>query len=156
MNRNVLFCFAIFSALLSSSVSAQTVTGFVNDDGFIVISGQLDLIGIDVQSPGGHLIPVPNENVDPFGVLLTNTTNQVIVGSLGDPFALDGEVVLGAGYDGGGVFDLVGTWGGTLDEGPISFASPSVPTIPEPNAGLLASVGLLSLLTLRVRRGNLT
>lgn len=158
MNRTLIsICFGILS-ILSSSVSAQTITGTVNEDMFIVISGTVDLLGVDVQSPGGHIIPVPGGVPDPFDVLVTNTPNEVLFGSVGisNAVTLDGELVLGAQYDGGEVFDLIGSWGGPANgqEGPITFTQTAFPTIPEPNAGLLASFGLLSLLAIRTRRAN--
>lgn len=159
MNRTVIFfCFGFLSALFSASVSAQTVSGTVNDDGLIVISGTLDLIGIDLHSPGGYLIPVSSGEADPFDVLVTNSPKEVLFGSVGvsNALSLDGELVLAAGYDGGDVFDLFGSWGGPLDgqEGSIAFTAPSVPAVPEPGAGFLATVCLLSLLSLRGRRSS--
>ncbi len=163
MNRTFfILTLGILSALLPASASGQTVSGTVNEDGFVVVSGTgVDLIGIDLQSPGGFLIPVPDAaqgQAAPFEVLVINTPNEILYGSIGinNAVTLDGDLVLSAGYDGGNsdIFDLVASWGGPLDgqEGPISLTAPSTPSIPEPSAGLLASVAFLSLLSLRVRR----
>lgn len=159
MNRTPLILF--FCGIVSSNLGAQTVTGTINDDGFIVVSGDsVELFGVDLISEGGFLVPIEGNDASPFGFLLQNSAKQITYATLGEPLKLNGDLVLSAGYKNGPGFDgdLTGEWGGPVLDGVVSFVAPAsetlvpVPDVPEPNSGLLALLGVGALLGVRRRR----
>jgi len=161
MSRILQFA-SIFLIALAGNSQAQ-LTGSVNDDNQIVLStlgDPVELIGIDLLSEGGYLIPVPggaSASAAPFGFLLANTAEQVTYGSVGNAVTIDGELVLAAGYDTGAgdiANDLVAQFGDlTPDSAPISIAfSPAQPIVPEPGTGLMLLLGSAGLGLFRRRR----
>lgn len=144
------------SFLCCQNLQAQSVTGTVNEDGFIVLSGELDLLGIEIASPSGSLIPKPDDNPHPFSVMVSNTSEKLLIGSIGtdNAISLSGDLILDVGYDPMGEFDLVGSWGGPLegDEGSILFA-PQV-QVPEPSSNVMAVLAVASLLATRRRKAT--
>ena len=84
--------------LAAVSANAQ-VSGVVNADGFIEITGNgQEAAGIDLISAGGLLVPIPGNDAAPFTFLLANTPGQITWGSLGSTVTIDGTLVTGAGY----------------------------------------------------------
>lgn len=99
------------------------VTVTLDDDNFIVLQGdEINLLGVDVISQGGHLTPVQG-SAEPFDFFLANTPNQVTFGNLGRLELLaDGRMWLPVQWDpSAGGEDLQVQWGGRLssdDSGP--------------------------------------
>lgn len=160
MSRILQFA-SIFLIALAGNSQAQ-LTGSVNEDNLIVLSASgdpVELIGIDLLSEGGYLIPVPGDpaSAAPFGFLLSNTANQVTYGSVGAAVTIEGELQLAVGYDTGAgdiTSDLVAQFGDlTPDSAPIAIAfSPASPIVPEPGTGLMLLLGSAGLGLFRRRR----
>ena len=133
--------------------SPSIVSGFVNEDGFIVLlaTEPIDAAGLDFQSADGNLVPVSDEvGAEPFTFFLSNTSNQVTWGNLGSTVAIE-EFVTGVQYVGDPDGDLVAFWG----DGPtpvsiaINLTGPGDELIPEPTGAVLAWFAMLGLLGLR-------
>lgn len=149
MSRTPLFIF--FCLACSHSLLAQDVTGWLRGDQSVVISGsKVELLGLDLKSAGGFLVPIPNNDPAPFSFLLENISTQITYASLSDAVLLDGEIVLSARYVGPEstrADDLVGEWGGPVLDGMINFQQ--TPQVPEPASNLLLIFGSLMLLGFR-------
>lgn len=136
---SLLLCIAFSGQVLSQGLSAV-----LNDDGLIVVSGDnISLVGFELQSNDGLLVPVPNNNPEPFQLLLANNEKQIAYAAPSEPVLLTGDLVLGAGYDGTAeqfYSDIVGEWGGVTENvgGEINLLSPV--TTPSADAGLLPEV----------------
>lgn len=99
--------------------AAVPVVADINEDGFVVISGQGELLGVEFNSAEGNLVPVPGVSVAgessgeaqtqtaPFDFALSNTSESVTLFNLTNTFdaadgsgavMLDGELVLPIGY----------------------------------------------------------
>ena len=134
--------------VLVANTSHAQVTATVNSEGFVVLTGSnIDLIGVELMSEGGHLVPVPDDDPAPFGFLLKNESTHITYGSLTSVVLLDGELALSAGYNLTDNFDLVGQWGaqGAGNDGPIAFPNPPVapdPLVPEPESLTLLLAGI--------------
>jgi hypothetical protein len=136
--------------------AAGPIFAVINQDGSIsVLSTEpIDASGIDIQSAGGHLVPVEGD-ASPFAFFLSNTPNQITWGNLGTTSTIDGEWWTGAGYNGPDPLnDLTLAWGNGAT--PVAFAVLGTsngdftsPTVPEPTAGLLFSCCGLALVNLR-------
>ena len=156
MSRTPMICF--FFSLLPLQAHAQEFSTWVSDNKSVVISSHgesIELLGVDLKSAGGHLIPVSNNDASPFSFLLTNNPNQITYGSLSDTVDLQGELVLTARYAESPetfVTDVTGEWGSVVDGGGIA-AQVAAPVLPEPYAGtiLLQAMGVLFLLRQRRR-----
>ena len=119
--------------LTASANESSPVSLTVNEQGFLVIAGNnVPLIGISVESPSGSLVPIPNASppdsleaiaalsvsADPFEFLLDNQPTRVTMGSITNPFILNGTYTLDIGWDfTSGTTDLVGLWGGPEFDG---------------------------------------
>ena len=148
-----LICFLCL--VLAGNIAYAQVTATVSSDGYVVLSGtDLDLIGIDLMSAGGHLIPIPNDDASPFSFLLKNVPTQITYGNLVGSVRLDGELKLSAGYEVTDVFDLNGQWGatGAGNDGAIAFPNP--PIVPEPGTFGLMLTAMLSIGLFRRRSRN--
>lgn len=147
------FLTIVFFSLLPQLASAQTISGTVNEDGFVVLSGMVDLLALDVRSANGNLLPLPDGNPAPFDFVVENSAERVLLGSVGQTNAvpLQGELVLPVGYDLNGEFDLIGFWGGPLDdqEGEIQF---SAPVVPEPSGLAVSMIAFVLVMRMRSRR----
>ena len=104
-------------------------------DGFVVIrtDAPIAVAGIDLQSPAGRLVPVPeSEGAAPFTFFLSNTPNQITWGTLGSTVVIDGTFATSAGYAGDPTGDLTATWGNGPSPVAFDIISPSVvaPTDP--------------------------
>ena len=130
MNRTAQFVFLSLLGFLPSTLVAQEVTSFLNEDRQIVIqaTGIGGLLGLDFQSSSGSLIPVPDGSSDPFDILIVNEPVQVSFGELGAPGVIvDGELTLNVGYnEPASGFDLVGRWGTFEGEGLITFEASDI------------------------------
>ena len=141
-----------------AEVTAQ-ITGSINEDGFIIISGNGEsLVGVDFISEGGFLIPVPPGDLtapaDPFQFLLANSPTQVTFGNLSpaSDVVVDGDLVLPVGYDALGQ-DLMAEWGSREADVPTAFPVVLRSTVlPEPSGGSLAFLACISLALGRRRR----
>ena len=150
MSRTALILILCLTA--TAKLQGQSVTGSVNSDGMVVLTGDsVEFFGIDLISQGGFLVPVTNGDASPFSFLLTNSPNQITFANLGEPVVLNGEMVLGAGYDvdGPGIGDLTGEWGGPVLEGQITFTAGNVP---EPDARAMLLIWLTGSLAVLRRR----
>lgn len=89
------------------------LSGYVNGDGKIVLVGSgEELLGMELRSPLGLLIPAEGTSADPFDFQLVNQPEQVVFGNVGNAIRIDGEVVTAIGYAGSNPeTDLVATWG---------------------------------------------
>lgn len=143
MNRislaSLLLCLAF-----SGQVFSQGLSAVLNDDGMIVVSGDnISLVGFELQSSDGLLVPVPNNNPQPFQLLLANNEKQIAYAAPSEPVLLTGDLVLGAGYDGSPeqfYADIVGEWGGLTENvgGQINLSP--VTSAPASDAGSLPEV----------------
>ena len=158
MNRTSLISLIVLGLLCCNAYS-QGLTASLNEDSFVVISGTSDpLVGFELQSAAGLLVPVPGNDASPFQLLLANTPSQIAYAAPSAPVELDGNLVLAVGYDGTlEQFnqDVTGEWGGTVASvgGTIDVSSPATPLVPEPS-GLAILLGMLLLGTKRRRRTN--
>ena len=131
------------------------VGGFVNASGFIVVtaSSPVEAAGLDFQSAGGLLVPVPEATgAAPFTFFLSNTVNQITWGNLGTTVTIEGQLTTAAGYSGTqadlDAGDLTTFWG----NGPEPVAFPTGEIVPEPASGMLAIFAVLGFLGFRKRR----
>ena len=112
---SLLLCLSISGQVFSQGLSAA-----LNDDGLIVVSGEnISLVGFELLSGDGLLVPVPNNNPEPFQLLLANNERQIAYAAPSEPVLLSGDLVLGAGYDGSAeqfFTDIVGEWGGLTED----------------------------------------
>lgn len=138
MSRTSILSFLLVVAICNSA--AAQIVASVNADEKVVLHGKnVPLLGVELMSEGGFLIPVESNVAAPFEFFLRNTTEQIIYGSLGTEVVVDGDLVLSAGYSNPKGFegDLTGQWGGPELDGPIRF-------VPEPSAsGMLLFAALL-------------
>ena len=98
------------------------LTGVIGDDGLLTISGSgQTVVGLELTSPGGFLRPIQDgpdgtPSPAPFQILLSNTNQQVTLGSLGDSVIVEGPLTLGVGYDGDSPLrELNAQWGREID-----------------------------------------
>ena len=160
---NKLFVALAVCALLlcGSFAQAQEVSGSVNGDGFIVVTGTGNPMaaGLDIVSAGSNLVPIPPGTTaapaDPFSFLLANSNQQVTFGNLGTTVSLEGELVTMVGYNSSSGADpavdlAASTWGNGPT--PVSIPFAGTPVIPEPATGLMAVFGALGVLGFRRRR----
>ena len=85
--------------LLATQGFAQIVASLDNE-GFFVLNGDgEELLGVDIMSPLGALIPPASNDAAPFTFLLSNTENQITYGNLGAATVIDGAVKLTARFD---------------------------------------------------------
>ena len=159
MKRTTLTLFLCL--LFAGILPAQNLAGSLNDDGFIVLSGEgLTLVGFELKSAAGLLVPVPEDNADPFQLLLANNTSQIAYAAPGAPVTLEGELILAAGYNGtveSFFSDVSGNWGGPVVDvgGAISISIPQEPLaeiLPEPSGLQMLCVGAFVLAMLRRRK----
>ena len=156
IRTSLLLSFAMSVAVLPSSLSAESVSASLDDDGHIVLLGdEIWLLGVDFRSDSGSLIPPTSADAaDPFDIMMANHTSNVMYGALGGPGVLvDGELKLSVRYNASDGFDLTGQWGTLLDQGYLSFIdvlpgteSASFQSLPEPQSHSLLSVAAVLLL----------
>jgi hypothetical protein len=147
--------------LVSFTAATAQITGSIDEDGFIVISGNGEsLVGVDFISEGGFLIPIPPGDLtapaDPFQFLLANSPTQVTFGNLSpaSDVVVDGDLVLSVGYDALGQ-DLRAEWGSRAADIPTGFPVVLRSTVlPEPSGASLAVLSCIPLLLVRRRRGK--
>ena len=102
----------VFVAATSMVAQAQ-VSGEIRDGLIVVIAETpIEAAGLDFQSAGGNLVPVPDPPGSmPFTFFLSNTANQITWGNLGSTVTIDGELATQAGYTGDPTGDLTTFWG---------------------------------------------
>lgn len=114
----------------------------------IFTSSELELAGLDFQSPEGNLIPVESGNATPFTFFLSNTPTQVTYGNLGSgvTFAAGSANEMSVGAV-GGAEDIIWFFG----DGPGVVRAPRFETdiqvreqIPEPSTGSMLSMVLFA------------
>jgi len=88
----------------------------LNDDNKLVLTGNGNLTGLQLQSPSGSLIP---GNVEPFTASLANTPMQIVlIPSLGGFYELDGSATLDVGWqEDAAIADLTVNYGITGNGG---------------------------------------
>lgn len=88
-------------------------SGYVDGNGRIVLVGSgEELLGMELRSPQGLLIPAAGTNADPFDFQIVNEPEQVVLGNAGNAVRIEGEVVTAIGYAGTNPeTELVATWG---------------------------------------------
>ena len=143
---------SLFLGLLLAPTLFAQVTADVNDDGFIVLSGNEELLGVEFTSAAGLLSTTGD--ADPFAFFLAEGPEKITFGAL-SAVTIAGDVILNAQYSGDlKDGDLEGTWGGIEDGDPLPIRFPTMPpsdgggtnpdpVIPEPSTGVLALLGLL-------------
>ncbi len=103
MNFNSFFVLVIVS--VTSSLTPRPAIGsgtaFVNDDSNIVVTTDFSVFGLELNSKGGYLIPIPpgdlTADADPFLGFLSNSPNQISYTSF--QFRPVEQEVLSARYD---------------------------------------------------------
>lgn len=158
----------LLAGLMAANLAFGQISASLDDENFIVLSGtDVPLLGVDLSSAGGFLVPVPDESPEPFDFLLQNESTQITFGSLPPAsVVVDGELTLSVQYTGDITGDdLIGSWGGEELDGAIAFPTsppvdppmggggtdpdpvdpPGNPVIPEPASGMLLLIGLLSM-----------
>ena len=89
-------------ATFTSDVTDPPVDPPVDSDlrGLIVTGGRiileandLDVQGVNFESAAGLLVPIPNNDADPFDFALSNTNEQISLGNLGSTVRLDGQLI---------------------------------------------------------------
>lgn len=137
----------------SVTTSHAQVFGRIALDGSIVVTGESELIGLDIQSSGGYLEPVGS--ADPFEALLKNTSSHIAYASLSSTVELDGDLILSAKWSAPGDVsvedDLEGLWGG-LGEGNDG----DIVWIPEASGYHLSMMSLVGIGFLRKRARRAT
>ncbi len=89
-------------------------SGYVNADGKIVLSGNgQELLGLELVSPSGLLVPAPNDSAVPFQFAIENSSSQVVLGNVGFTTTIDGDVATDIGYVGDDpATEIIASWGG--------------------------------------------
>lgn len=141
---------------LVSSQSLDKVVRLTTDaQNRLVISGDnIELIGIDLKSASGSLIPAEqitatldlleeenlgnDNNAAPFQFFLQNTKYEITFGSLTSSVSLNGSLTLNAGWDFSGDADLLGEWGG-LDSNAFIDVDDRLDSLAEPDIEYLGS-----------------
>lgn len=158
--RPVSFCLFVSAFFaIHSQANADFYLSLDAETSRLVLHGsQEEIVGIDLQSDSGFLVPGPSDDSSPFEFSLVNTNTQIAYGSLGR-VSISGEVALPAGwhpeqhaeFSPDNIFAQVGlAMNGGLNEQLVEDVS-VVPFVPEPSSGLLACLSLLSALFLRRR-----
>ncbi|MEM9882576.1 MAG: PEP-CTERM sorting domain-containing protein [Planctomycetota bacterium] len=145
----------VSGTLATSEVSSLVATSGISavvDDGELelqvdVTTGEMTLIGANTFSSGfqiisqaGSLIPDGDGDASPFDLYLANSTSLASAGSFAGTL-IDGETMLGLGFEIGGTEDLVFTYG---IAGIVGDLNGTVTYIPEPaSLGLIGVVGVL-------------
>lgn len=85
-------------SLVSQLGMGQVVDLTVDADSRFVLTGtNQPLLGIEITSPSGSLIPATSSK--PFTQLLSNTANNVAYGVLGSAIIVDGSITLDSGWN---------------------------------------------------------
>ena len=121
MNRTytprLLFAVAAFVSIAPSLAIAQLGV-FVDDDNhFVMQSDGFDLLGIQLESASGSLVPTELSNSGPFDISLMKNSMVVMFGSLGRTVRVEGEVKLPTQWNPEGQQDVGFRWGSPTDEG---------------------------------------
>ena len=75
--------------------------GVIRTDGRIVLeANDLNVQGVNFESAAGLLVPIPNNEADPFDFALSNTSTQISLGNLGSTVRLDGQLITEIRYEG--------------------------------------------------------
>lgn len=83
-----------------TDVRDAEVTVSINAENKLVLSGNdVSMIGVEILSESGSLIPVADDSSAPFEVLLFNDETQFSAGSFAEPFVLNGDFVMNVGWD---------------------------------------------------------
>ena len=73
------------------SIDHSSLSGFVDDNNYVVLEGTgQEVVGLDFKSPDGQLVPLEAGEESPFQVVLSNTSEHISVGLLGDSVTVDG------------------------------------------------------------------
>ena len=92
-----------FDSLPSSeSPGPVTAMAFRPGDGRLVLVGDADVLGVEIKSKHGLLVPMPQDEPvpAPFKFVLSNTKSEVTFGSIGGVAKLRGELKLPIGFAG--------------------------------------------------------
>ena len=99
-----------------SEVDISVTTNSNNQ--LVIIVDNVDLLGVNFQSASGSLIPITDDESDPFEFVLESSPTQVTLATIFNPVSLNGTLTLDAGWNfGTGVLDLVAEWGSEFDDG---------------------------------------
>jgi len=84
MKFNSLFLSMITLFITNGVLTCSAIghgTAYVNNEGNIVVSTDLAVFGLDINSKGGHLIPIPPGDLtapaDPFSLFFSNSSTQI-------------------------------------------------------------------------------
>jgi len=98
--RAVQFLSVVFVFGLLATTGFGQIVASIDNEGFFVLNGNgEDIVGVELMSPLGALIPDAANNAAPFTFFLSNTPNQITYGNLGATTVIDGAVKLTARYD---------------------------------------------------------
>lgn len=99
-----------------SEVDISVTTNSNNQ--LVIIGDNVDLLGVNFQSASGSLIPITDDESDPFEFVLESSPTQVTLATIFNPVSLNGTLTLDVGWNfGTGVLDLVAEWGSEFDDG---------------------------------------
>ena len=114
------------------SASPPVLSGVINGDGFIVLTANdLNAQGLNFFSEGGFLVPISDNNTEPFDFALSNTANQITIGNLGSTVLLDGTFITNVRYIGDEPeTDLSASYGENAVE--VPFTIKELPSVADP------------------------
>ena len=141
MLRWTVACAILF--FCTARLAANELAVFVNDeDHFVLSSDGIELLGVQLESASGSLIPDLTGDTGPFQLQMQNDSNIVMFGSLGAGVQVDGSMILPTRWNPTGMRDVGFRWGSPDDDGFGAVAghspetvSPARPTVvpDEPN-----------------------
>lgn len=136
MTRIFTVVFFFLCASISSADDIQVVVD--DDDHFVILSDSIELLGFQLESPSGSLIPSETSDPSPFHFWLVNEPTVVGLGSLGDVVTVVGSLKLSTRWDSSGQKDVGFQWGNyeadgwaAVDGHDFTFVEPeSIPVTP--------------------------
>lgn len=147
----------VHSIEVTNVVVDTPFSGFIDASNYIVLEGSgQEVIGVDFVSPDGLLVPLEPNEEQPFSFALSNTTEHISLGLLGESVVVDGLLRTNVQYF-GDIDRLSAHWGdptGTQNELPMAqgnnapCANPSLQTLSQCADGLAERDAILARLGL--------
>lgn len=110
--------FVVLFGFIATNSYSQEIQVVVDEQDYFVIQGEsLELLGFQLESPSGSLIPNPNADSSPFQFYLANKTTTVGLGSLGETVSVSGSLKLPTQWNSAGQKDVGFLWGNLTEDG---------------------------------------